>query len=294
MLPTTASLDKLKIIEEANARAKAQAAQRKQEHEAGGASSANSGGQLTARLRLKQAGQPAAAPKVTELDPAPVRICSVNQLQVGDNQCFNIHGRNIAVFRRAPDRWFALDCICYHMGAPLAGSSRIVDLEDLTKEMPGIMKSYKKQNFQFGGDGVMPRQKPVPHQADAVGPASQPEKSAVNADASSASVSTSSAGATSSASSSSSSSSSSFAVPEPPAKEKKEAVVCPWHYYIIGLETGDSYYQQMDKSWSSKGVKQRTHKVEVKDGDVWVTLTSGPRIASDDYAERKDLKHVHQ
>ncbi|XP_018416027.1 PREDICTED: Rieske domain-containing protein [Nanorana parkeri] len=73
-------------------------------------------------------------------------------------------------------------------------------------------------------------------------------------------------------------------------------VVCPWHKYKIVLESGEGLYQGVDpheqnrtKKWFSKGVKQRTHKVTVSNGGVYVTLsdTSSMRCDSDVYAKEK-------
>lgn len=75
-------------------------------------------------------------------------------------------------------------------------------------------------------------------------------------------------------------------------------VVCPWHQYHIALDTGEGLYwtlhmsptsgvnKNRPKEVASKGRKQRTHVVTVEDGEVFVTVdTTGPRIASDAYAE---------
>uniref|UniRef100_A0A6I8QTY4 Rieske domain-containing protein n=1 Tax=Xenopus tropicalis TaxID=8364 RepID=A0A6I8QTY4_XENTR len=72
-------------------------------------------------------------------------------------------------------------------------------------------------------------------------------------------------------------------------------VICPWHNYTIALATGEGLYQGTDpldplrtKKWFSKGVKQRIHKVNVKNGGVYVTLSdTSIRCDSDDYACEK-------
>ncbi|XP_009992085.1 PREDICTED: Rieske domain-containing protein [Chaetura pelagica] len=55
-------------------------------------------------------------------------------------------------------------------------------------------------------------------------------------------------------------------------------VVCPWHNYVITLETGEGLYEGINPSepsptpkWQSKGVKQRTHKVTIDNGNVYVS-----------------------
>lgn len=76
----------------------------------------------------------------------------------------------------------------------------------------------------------------------------------------------------------------------------RACVVCPWHKFKIVLENGEGLYQGIDprdpkknKKWFSKGVKQRTHKVTVKNGGVYVTLsdTSTMTCDSDFYAREK-------
>lgn len=75
----------------------------------------------------------------------------------------------------------------------------------------------------------------------------------------------------------------------------RACIVCPWHKYKIVLETGEGLYQGVDpqdprrsKKWFSKGNKQKTHKVTVKDGRVYVTLTDANiRCDSDFFAKEK-------
>ncbi|KAG8598332.1 hypothetical protein GDO81_002566 [Engystomops pustulosus] len=75
----------------------------------------------------------------------------------------------------------------------------------------------------------------------------------------------------------------------------KACIVCPWHKYKIVLETGEGLYQGVNhqdpkrtKQWFSKGKKQRTHKVTVKDGKIYVTLSDvNERCDSDFYAKEK-------
>ncbi|KAM8960796.1 Rieske domain-containing protein [Pelodytes ibericus] len=71
-------------------------------------------------------------------------------------------------------------------------------------------------------------------------------------------------------------------------------IVCPWHKYKIALATGEGFYQGIDpqspnktKMWYSKGIRQRTHKVTVRNGGVYVTLSDTTiRYESDDYASK--------
>ncbi|XP_013048774.1 Rieske domain-containing protein isoform X1 [Anser cygnoides] len=55
-------------------------------------------------------------------------------------------------------------------------------------------------------------------------------------------------------------------------------IVCPWHKYVITLETGEGLYEGINPlepsptpRWQSKGVKQRIHKVTVNNGNVYVS-----------------------
>ncbi|CAJ0947818.1 unnamed protein product [Ranitomeya imitator] len=72
-------------------------------------------------------------------------------------------------------------------------------------------------------------------------------------------------------------------------------VVCPWHKYKIVLETGEGLYQgvnpqdpKQSKKWFSKGKKQRTHKVIVKNGDIYVALSDiNEEFDSDFFAKEK-------
>uniref|UniRef100_A0A8D0BRG7 Rieske domain-containing protein n=1 Tax=Salvator merianae TaxID=96440 RepID=A0A8D0BRG7_SALMN len=71
-------------------------------------------------------------------------------------------------------------------------------------------------------------------------------------------------------------------------------IICPWHKYKITLATGEGLYQAINPrepsltpKWRSKGVKQRTHKVTVDSGNVYVTLSANTdSIDSDYYAEK--------
>jgi nitrite reductase/ring-hydroxylating ferredoxin subunit len=67
-------------------------------------------------------------------------------------------------------------------------------------------------------------------------------------------------------------------------------LVCPWHRYPISLKTGDSLYRNMQGVSCSKGVKQRVHHIERRDGKIYVRLRAGEvdaapaKVDSDAYA----------
>lgn len=67
----------------------------------------------------------------------------------------------------------------------------------------------------------------------------------------------------------------------------KVTVKCPWHAYQIALETGEGLYMGVDMVRNgagkieatpprvkSKGLKQRTHFVELRQGDIYVADSS--------------------
>eukprot|EP00744_Colponema_vietnamica_P015132 GILI01021210.1.p1 GENE.GILI01021210.1~~GILI01021210.1.p1 ORF type:complete len:626 (-),score=115.74 GILI01021210.1:133-2010(-) len=67
-------------------------------------------------------------------------------------------------------------------------------------------------------------------------------------------------------------------------------IICPWHSYRIALDTGEGLYVGLDlvakkECVKTKGVKQRTHQVIIRDGMVIVQVkTGGQTIESDMYA----------
>ncbi|XP_024863099.1 Rieske domain-containing protein isoform X2 [Kryptolebias marmoratus] len=75
----------------------------------------------------------------------------------------------------------------------------------------------------------------------------------------------------------------------------KLCIICPKHKYKITLSEGEGLYRgrnPMEKPpvfrWYSKGVKQRTHAVTEKNGEVFVKLCMQPaRIDSDYYQGEK-------
>ncbi|NXX84731.1 RFESD protein, partial [Urocolius indicus] len=55
-------------------------------------------------------------------------------------------------------------------------------------------------------------------------------------------------------------------------------IVCPWHKYVITLETGEGLYEGINPlepsptpKWQSKGVKQRLHKITIVNGNVYAS-----------------------
>jgi hypothetical protein len=43
--------------------------------------------------------------------------------------------------------------------------------------------------------------------------------------------------------------------------------------YVISLESGEGFYKTMEGTVKSKGVKQRTHKVHVDDGRIFLSFS---------------------
>ena len=79
---------------------------------------------------------------------------------------------------------------------------------------------------------------------------------------------------------------------------------CPWHHYKVSLATGEGFYRGLEfvdgkpvpTGWKSKGRKQRTHEVEVRDdGIVYVHIddgSDGAAVDSDRFATRPDKQNV--
>ncbi|XP_069483751.1 Rieske domain-containing protein isoform X2 [Ambystoma mexicanum] len=74
-------------------------------------------------------------------------------------------------------------------------------------------------------------------------------------------------------------------------------IVCPWHKYKIALATGEGFYQSVDPKtpsakpqWCTKGVKQRTHVVTVRNGSVYVTLSDLVNSYESDYYSTEKYK----
>lgn len=66
----------------------------------------------------------------------------------------------------------------------------------------------------------------------------------------------------------------------------RTCIQCPWHSYLIDVFTGEGLYMDLDRKYRSKGVRQRTHEVEVRaDLHVYVRLSAEPAdVPSDEYA----------
>ncbi|GAB5370995.1 hypothetical protein AAMO2058_001541000 [Amorphochlora amoebiformis] len=72
---------------------------------------------------------------------------------------------------------------------------------------------------------------------------------------------------------------------------------CPWHKYPVSLTCGKKYSQLVEfdsngklrktNGWSTgKNIVQRTHKAEIKEGKVFITLSKDDsKIKSDTYAK---------
>ncbi|XP_061478576.1 Rieske domain-containing protein [Rhineura floridana] len=77
-------------------------------------------------------------------------------------------------------------------------------------------------------------------------------------------------------------------------------IICPWHKYKITLTTGEGLYQAINPrepsstpKWQSKGVKQRTHRVTVDSGKVYVTLSDIDDNIDSDYYAKMYKKTIH-
>jgi len=56
--------------------------------------------------------------------------------------------------------------------------------------------------------------------------------------------------------------------------KKHSCVVCPWHHYYISLQSGESFYLDMDRHYKSKGQRQRTYPLvyESTSLDIYLEL----------------------
>lgn len=65
-----------------------------------------------------------------------------------------------------------------------------------------------------------------------------------------------------------------------PSLSIHSVVVCPWHRYRFSLQTGEGFYQSMQqqntKLWTSKGKRQRNHRVKINSatGEISVALNA--------------------
>jgi len=81
-------------------------------------------------------------------------------------------------------------------------------------------------------------------------------------------------------------------------EQRRLCIKCPWHDYLIDLDTGEKWHQQLQQDdvgrlvptgWKNSGqAKQRVHDVEEVDGDVWVRLRLGGSCESDWWAHNQD------
>ncbi|KAL4236430.1 hypothetical protein ACF0H5_004815 [Mactra antiquata] len=60
----------------------------------------------------------------------------------------------------------------------------------------------------------------------------------------------------------------------------RTCIKCPWHKYKVCVDTGQNYYQSVDPhnldqppKWTSGDVRQRTHKVTVRDDNIYIVLS---------------------
>ncbi|XP_061758194.1 Rieske domain-containing protein [Nerophis ophidion] len=78
----------------------------------------------------------------------------------------------------------------------------------------------------------------------------------------------------------------------------RACIVCPWHKYKITLAEGEGLYQAVDNPavkplrtrWRSKGIKQRVHKVNLVDNDVYVTLNDSQEAVESDYYQTEQYR----
>ena len=61
----------------------------------------------------------------------------------------------------------------------------------------------------------------------------------------------------------------------------QRCIRCPWHHYKFAVTSGEGV--AMGRIISSKGLRQRSHKVKVEDGKVYVRLNLRGMFSSDRY-----------
>jgi len=75
--------------------------------------------------------------------------------------------------------------------------------------------------------------------------------------------------------------------------EPQACVRCPWHNYIVTVQTGEKLYQKLVKTeegklvpggWDSVGQRQRTHRVFERSGAVFVVVDEEGSFESDKYS----------
>jgi hypothetical protein len=67
-------------------------------------------------------------------------------------------------------------------------------------------------------------------------------------------------------------------------------VVCPWHSYKISLKTGECYYLDLNYKMKSKGKKQRTHKIIIKENKVYVEIDEQNSYECDRYDKNSEIQ----
>jgi len=54
---------------------------------------------------------------------------------------------------------------------------------------------------------------------------------------------------------------------------------------LIDIDSGEGLYMALDRTYQSKGVRQRVHKVQLRDDEhLWICLQTDGSVASDEYA----------
>lgn len=60
---------------------------------------------------------------------------------------------------------------------------------------------------------------------------------------------------------------------------------CPWHSYLVDIDSGEGLYMNLNRKYQSKGLRQRVHDVERRHNHVWIKLRLEEKeVPSDDYA----------
>ena len=59
---------------------------------------------------------------------------------------------------------------------------------------------------------------------------------------------------------------------------------CPWHAFLVDIESGEALYLDLARRVRSAGVRQRVHDVQRREDHVWVRLREAGAVASDHFA----------